>query len=291
MRLAAVADEHFSHSGHNHIACCLFRLSLLWIAMLKSDITPRTDYGFREKRVSGAPLEHVRVVQHIRGNKWKTEWIDPNPGLVHYAESGQLVCIWKERKAFLQEEESRARILERNEEQGYSDNSPIAHALYEVFESVGESGVSFYKGVLRCSPEAIDRVRTRAKMNTGQRSPYAYTDRQGTLHLPFEEALDLAQHFCAAEPATVLAGVETTEREWAREARTPGYEYKVSLLNEFRASWALIRQWTGHDPAIAQREAEIQMLERLVWDAIYALQKAGVDSEAARLRRAIERKR
>jgi len=31
------------------------------------------------------------------------------------------------------------------------------------------------------------------------------------------------------------------------------------------------------------------MLERLVWDAIYALQKAGLDSEAHRLRRAIEK--
>lgn len=54
--------------------------------------------------------------------------------------------------------------------------------------------------------------------------------------------------------------------------------------------WALIRQWAGHDAAVAQREAEIQKLERLVWDAIYSLQKAGLDSEAARLRRAIERR-
>ncbi len=29
----------------------------------------------------------------------------------------------------------------------------------------------------------------------------------------------------------------------------------------------------GHDAAAAQREAQIQRLERLVWDAIYALQK------------------
>ncbi len=82
-------------------------------------------------------------------------------------------------------------------------------------------------------------------------------------------------------------GVEATEREWTRETRTPGKEHKVSLLNEFQASAALIRQWTGHDPAIAQREQEIQMLERLVWDAIYALQKTGQDKEASRLRRAL----
>jgi hypothetical protein len=64
----------------------------------------------------------------------------------------------------------------------------------------------------------------------------------------------------------------------------------VGLLNEYRASWALIRQWAGHDVAVAQREAEIQRLERLVWDAIYALQKAGLDREAARLRRAAEKR-
>ena len=51
----------------------------------------------------------------------------------------------------------------------------------------------------------------------------------------------------------------------------------------------MIRQWAGHDAAAAQREATIQRLERLVWDAIYALEKAGLDSEAARLRRAIEK--
>jgi len=121
-------------------------------------------------------------------------------------------------------------------------------------------------------------------------SAVAYTSRQGTLHLPFGYALELARQFCTAEPSTVLVGVQTTEREWSRQAATPGEEYIVPLLNDYRASWALLRQWTGYDAAVAQREAEIQRLERLVWDALYALQKAGLDSEAARLRRAIEKR-
>ena len=100
--------------------------------------------------------------------------------------------------------------------------------------------------------------------------------------------MELARKFCAAEPATILAGVEATERKWAQEARQPGEEYVVGLLNEYRAAWALIRQCAGHDAAVAEREEQIKKLERLVWDAVYALQKAGLDSEAARIRRALE---
>jgi hypothetical protein len=65
----------------------------------------------------------------------------------------------------------------------------------------------------------------------------------------------------------------------------------VPLLNEYRAAWALIRQWAGHDAAIAEREARIQQLERLVWDAVYTLQNRGFDDEAFRLRRAWEEDR
>jgi hypothetical protein len=41
--------------------------------MLKSEINPRTDYALREKRAPNAPLQRVRIVEHIRGNKWRAE--------------------------------------------------------------------------------------------------------------------------------------------------------------------------------------------------------------------------
>ena len=257
--------------------------------MWKAYIWPRSEYGFRDKPRYDARLEHVRVLEHIRGRNWKVEWIDPNPGLVHYAESGQLLCFWKDHRVFLDEEKGRQGIKKRNKDQGYLANSPLTDALYQVFESLGERDLSFLGGDVLCTPEAIERVRIRAKIKGGEHSPYAYIDRQGITHLPYEEALVIAKNFCAAEPSAVLPGVEATEREWARKARTPGRDTSVSLLNEFQAAAALIRQWTGHDPAIAQREQEIRMLERLVWDAIYSLQKAGQDKEASRLRRVLER--
>jgi hypothetical protein len=105
-------------------------------------------------------------------------------------------------------------------------------------------------------------------MDTSKRSPLGYTDRQEKLHLPFDEAFELARKSCGSEQATVLVGVETTKREWAQQARRQGEEYIVPLLYEYRASWALIRQWAGQDAAIAQREAEIQRLETLVWDGV-----------------------
>ena len=54
--------------------------------MLKSEIKPRTEYAMREKRTPGTPSQRVRIIEHVRGNKWKPEWIDPNPGLIHYVE-------------------------------------------------------------------------------------------------------------------------------------------------------------------------------------------------------------
>jgi hypothetical protein len=147
----------------------------------------------------------------------------------------------------------------------------------------------YYNGVLSGSPEGMSRVKTRARVDVSKQSPAGYVDRGGVLRLPFGDAVDLARAFCAAEPSTVLVDVDATERKWSQESRTPGEEHMIGLLNEHRASWALIRQWAGHDAALAQRDAEIQRLERLVWDAVYVLQKAGFDRESTRLRRALGR--
>lgn len=255
--------------------------------MLRSQIEPGVDYAFRLKNRPGAPVERVTVLGHIRGKKWKVKWIDPNPGLTDFVESVQLLARWRERGAFLQEETNRERLVKHHEELGYDEGSPIAAALYWVFESTGEGEISFYKGSVRGGSESIKRLKERIGMSPDQRSPYAFEDRLGTLYLPYDEALEIAKQFCAAEPQAVLINIEASEREDLRKARTPGRDYLIGLVNASQASWALIRQWTGHDPAVKAREEHIQKLERLVWDAIYALQKAGQDSEAARLRRAL----
>ena len=84
------------------------------------------------------------------------------------------------------------------------EDSSVSNALYEVFESVGEKGVSFYRGVLEGSPEALDRLKERAKVDRAKTWPFAYVDRHGTVHLPLDAAIELVKAFCAAESMPVL---------------------------------------------------------------------------------------
>jgi hypothetical protein len=82
--------------------------------MEKVNIVGGEEYAFREVRGSKSPLQRIKVLQHLRHNKWQAEWIEPNPGLIDYVESAQIVVPWKERKAFLRNEENAAGLVERN---------------------------------------------------------------------------------------------------------------------------------------------------------------------------------
>ena len=73
------------------------------------------------------PAQRVKVLQHIRGKKWRAEWIEPNPGLVEYVESQNLVVRWKDRKAFLLDEEHDRKLRADNESHGYEEDSPLAN--------------------------------------------------------------------------------------------------------------------------------------------------------------------
>lgn len=116
--------------------------------------------------------------------------------------------------------------------------------------------------------------------------PAGYRDRHGNSHLPFEVALILARAFAAAEPRTVLDHIEVLERDAAVEAREPGKRYLLAVLEESRASWALVRQWAGHDVAVAMRESRIADLEQLLTRTMWELRRPNADVE--RIARRIE---
>jgi hypothetical protein len=231
-------------------------------------------------------MQRIRLIEHIRGNKWKAKWVDPNPGLIDYITTAQIIVPWRKKKDFLKDEVNLAAIDEHNDVHGYKFDSPVTLAIEQIFESAGD-GVGVSRGILSGTPDQVNRISARAGCSAYEVKRPAYIDRKGVLHLPFDQAFELGRKLCMAEPSTVLIDIEATERKWSISASRPGEEYIIPLLNSYRASWALVRQWAGLDATVAARDEQIRRLERLVWDAIYALQEAGLDSKANKLRRAI----
>lgn len=257
--------------------------------MQKTDIEVGKEYALREPRGPNRDLQRVKVIENVRGSKWRAEWVEPNPGLKDYVESSWILAPWKEHKALLRDEESKRQLEQDNARQGYAKESPFDNLLHSVFDDTGEPFLRYWRGTLSGKKDSLERVLARAGIAANENFPYSYTDRQGEVHIPYAAALKIAKAFCMKEPSTVLVHIEATERQWEQDASRPGKDYLVQLLNQYRASWAIIKQWAGQDAVLAEREKYIKQLERLVWDAVYALQKAGADSEAARLRRAISR--
>jgi hypothetical protein len=126
--------------------------------MQKSDIEAGKEYVFKEDKHSDASIQHIKIIEYIRGKKWKAEWIDPNTGLIDYVESQQLIVRWKDRKAFFRDEENARQIRTNNEKIKYEEDSPLANVLYQVYESLGEKELHYYRGVLSGNPEAIERI-------------------------------------------------------------------------------------------------------------------------------------
>jgi hypothetical protein len=92
--------------------------------MLRSELKPGADYAFREKRVSGSPLARIKLIQHVRGKRWKVKWIDTHPGLTDYVTTDQLLAPWREHKQFLQEEKDLASLREYNRTHGTTETLP-----------------------------------------------------------------------------------------------------------------------------------------------------------------------
>jgi hypothetical protein len=168
--------------------------------MLSADLIPGLEYAFREKRIVGSPLHRLKVLKHIRGRKWQAKWMMPNPGLIDYVSTDQIIVPWKEQAAFLKEERCRESMWKHNLQLGFSASSPIAEAAYSVIDSVGDD-VLFREGALSGTRDQLERLKARARLDSVvlDELPPRYIDRRGRLHLPFETALKFARAFCMAE--------------------------------------------------------------------------------------------
>jgi len=250
-------------------------------------------YAYRQKPRAGEPIERVRILRHVRASKWEVEWLDgENAGLRDFVASRQLVFPWSGRTKYLRAEELRSRFDEYNRPQYEALGTPIERAIEQTIEAAGEPSLMFFGGHLWGKQDAFERFVARAGRDPKkeiERALYSYVDQLGDMHVAAEQAHELARAFTMAEPRTVLDNVAATEIKWSRDVKEPGNDYLLPLLNEYRASWAILRQWAGHDVVVAELQDRVDRAERITLDALYVLQKAGLDREAERLRRKLGR--
>ncbi len=121
--------------------------------MQRADIIVGEEYGLRENRQLDAPLQRVRIVQHVRGQKWRAEWVEPNPGLLDYVDGRTLLVRWRDSDAFLADERAELRLRKDNDANAYDEESPVAGALCAVFEATGDRAW-FNRGDLSGPPDA-----------------------------------------------------------------------------------------------------------------------------------------
>jgi len=94
--------------------------------------------------------------------------------------------------------------------------------------------------------------------------------------------------FVATDPKVVMLEVESQQCQYEIEAREPGNQFYVSLVRRNKAHWALCRQWAAFDEGLAQRDAEIERLRRIIDDMRYNLMRDGREDLVAKLDRKLK---
>lgn len=174
-----------------------------------------------------------------------------------------------QRQKYLADERRQLALTQACARQSPGADHPIERAASTIIDAAGEPSVRLWKGELTGDPDGVRRIAERARHELSL-GPYGFVDRHGMMHLAFKEALDLAKALAAAEPGTVLTHVELHERELEVRVKEPGGAYLLSMLEEHRAEWAIIRQWAGVDQQLRQLHDEIDrlrtLIQRVTWD-------------------------
>jgi hypothetical protein len=245
--------------------------------MESKDIVPGKEYAPREASVEGGEFQYVRAIERVRGSKWRVEWIEPNPGLVDYAKSIAFICPWSERKKVAKDERNAARLKEEIAKSWPGEYHPLDNAVNAVLDSTGEDLI-VYRGILSGPLDMFERVAARAGLQWSD-GVNSYTDRYGKCHHSWNKALELAKAFAAAEPHTVLLHIDIKERNLEIEAAEPGYSYLLSLLEEYRAAWAIVRQWASFDADKQRLHEEIKRLRDLLDQTVWKLRTSKDEPE------------
>lgn len=247
-------------------------------------IVPGKAHAYRVPRstANAAPVK-VQVLASPRRGQVRVRHLDGElEGLEEWIKSRDMLCLWKERKAFLRDERNEDALRRVSEE---ARERVEEEAISNVITATGEAG-GFIRS-LTLSQAQAERLWARAHL-PGQphQEPYAYVDRTGRLHLPYLSALRLAKAFAAAEPEPCLLYI----RQWREELRAKGYvpgeSFEHEILRDFEPGFALVESWTRQG-LIEPLEAELVRVRGIADRAISALADAGQKRQATSLKRSL----
>lgn len=250
--------------------------------MQSVDIVVGRPHAYRPPQTADPhALLKVQVLVPPRRGKVRVRYLTGDiEGLEEWVPTRNLLCLWKERKAFIMDEAAEILLRKASEEA----RDPVEEeAISTVLTATGEEG-GFIRSWTLDLPKA-ERLWRRAGLASDPRNePYAYVDRHRMLHLPFLSALKFAKAFAAAEPEPC----QTYIREWEEKLRIRGYQpgdtYAHDLLREWEPGFALVRYWMAQ-PVNKGLEDELHRVRHVAVEAIRLLEGCGEEKAARRLAR------
>jgi hypothetical protein len=208
--------------------------------MQSSEVEIGHRYAMREKLSRGEPLLHVKVLE-MTGRKGQVRvrrMSDPHKGLEEWTTSRQLLVPWKERQAFLRDEEH-ATCFDAVEE---NPTQAVITAIEAVIFASGYDDVWVKAGgTVHAEAKELREIARLAGLpeTLEDLHPAAYVDRHGSMHLPPSLAERLVHAFARAHPETVVMFIEAEENEYKARGFDPGERFWHDYLRTKMPGFAI----------------------------------------------------
>ena len=146
--------------------------------------------------------------------RWRVEYLDPNPGLVDFVTSANLIVAWTQRTGLARDEQRHETLVGCSEQRWDGPDSPLTEAVNEVLEATGEDLDARQHGIICSPPEVLERVAQRAGIDPATHV-YGYRVQNETNRLPFECALTLGRAIANRRPCSASRRQGTPVRDRA----------------------------------------------------------------------------
>lgn len=266
--------------------------------MQKADFKAGEHWAYRAQHTIETPAQRVELVALLPrkgAHKVKVRYLEGEiEGFEEFVPGVHLRCRWRDWKKVERDERCEATLV------GFvNSREPLEDVFIQaanvVLAATGEDvmvdGYRRYSKMYDCQRPGLERVAGRAKLDTSAwRHHPCFIDREGALFMLDSQVVELAVAFAAAEPDTVCLYLDAEEQSYLSKGYTLGERYYHDQFLKQKPAWLLARSWVAKDGGRDPLHRELERLQRLLSEALSALERAGDERTVARLRRSWEGK-